>query len=170
MHEYLALIIVFLLLFTSCSITADGNNLKGFTERMNTAYDCKDFSVSGYINNSSECTFTRFFKFPECEIFLTLTRNEEYELVKMSLCGKKGAEDSDDVYLFLENAVKSFYVDGKKGEALLSSLNLKEALKENTLKTKKTETDGAEMLIDVADPGWVITVRYNTRKAFRQDF
>ena len=71
---------------------------------------------------------------------------------------KKGAEDNDDVYLFLENAVKSFYVDKNKGEALLSSLNLKEALKENTLKTKKTEADGAEMLIDVADPGWVITV------------
>ena len=100
MHEYLALIIVFLLLFTSCSITADGNNLKGFTERMNTAYDCKDFSLSGYINNSSECTFTRFFKFPECEIFLTLTRNEEYELVKMSLCGKRAPKTATTFIYF----------------------------------------------------------------------
>lgn len=158
MHEYLALIIVFLLLFTSCSVISSGNNLKGFSERMNGAYDSKEFSAGGYINNSDEHTFTRFFKFSEDEVLLTFTRNDEYELVEMSICAKKGAEENAEVFLFLENAVKSFYVDEEKGEELLCALNLKDALKENTLKSKKAEADGAEMLVDVADPGWVITV------------
>ncbi len=148
----------FLLILGGCSFISQNNDLNGFCERMNTFYSEELFSPDGYIIDTENNTYYRFFQFKENEVLLKFRYDEEYILNEMNIIFEKDAFNDKNVYQFTENCLKSFITNEENYKNILKEINLKKTLCENTLKSNEAETGNIKMSVDVTDIGSVITV------------
>lgn len=160
MRVFIPLILAVSLLFTGCSIINSGKDLNAFTGRLSKLYSSEDFSEEGYIRDESTSSFIRFFECGEECVLLKLTYDSSLEITSLTVSGETGALESDEIRLFIKNSVTAFLGCETENTEIPFDEIFKN-LEEISPESKTIELRDAEIIIDVAKLGWVITVFYD---------
>ncbi len=157
MRVFIPLILCILLLFTGCSIINSGKDLNAFSGRLCALYSDANFPCAGYIKDESTSSFIRFFESGEERVLLKLMYNDSLEITSLTVSGESSALKNGDICLFVKNSITAFFSDENKIPEIPFDEIFK-SLEEISPESKTIELQGAEITIDVAKLGWVITV------------
>ncbi len=156
----LLLCIILFITFCGCRAKTEGNTLFAFTQRLNEATGY-EITTDGYILNKTENTFTKFFNFPDREIMLQFTEDENNILTSLNIVFDNLEEKHTEEFTFIENVIYAFADNEQEASKCLKKLNYPQTLYKPNLNTKKANAGNTDILIDVTDIGTVITVVKN---------
>lgn len=155
------LLILFILILGGCAVSETGNSLYAFTERMNKISDSYSLNQDGYIYDSGDKTFTRFYKFEKNEIMLRFTCGENEDIYRLDLVFPTKSADNPQELQFIKNCISAYINDGETEDDLISQSDFDNTLKKIANETKKAKSGDTEILIDVTALGTVVTVIQN---------
>ncbi len=159
---YLLFTLLFLITFSACTPVKNGNNLKGFSERMNEYNESYNMATDGYIFDSEARSYTRFFDFGnEYKIMLQFICDEKNRTKQMNLVfTKKTVTESEAAYCFLIDCIKAFCCNDTTANELIAELDLNTFIASKSIKTKSAEVDKISLKADTTNIGTVISL-YN---------
>ena len=155
------ILIVFVILTSSCSVQSNGDTLKGFTHRINKLYDTYEISENGYIFDQKNNTLSRFYKFSENEILLQFKTNNKNLLSEMNIVFTENLVEASDEFNFIKNCISAYIDDQETENHIFEDKSLYELLKTQSNDTIERKSGDTQFLLDVTDYGTVITVVKN---------
>ncbi|MBO5065177.1 MAG: hypothetical protein J6D06_03585 [Clostridia bacterium] len=155
--------ILIILLFTGCSLSSQGNNLHGFTQRMNEHSENYNLTESGYIFDQKNNTLTRFFKFTDSEIMLQFECGEKNEFTCLHIVFDNSCIKNTQEMNFIKNCIEAYTESSEITNELLKNIDFENAINNISYETKKATSGDTELLLDTTAIGTVISVTRNTQ-------
>lgn len=151
--------IMCLLLFSGCVFSADGESLEAFSRRMNVLNENYAMSADGYIIDTENRTFTKFFKYSHNEIMLEFAYDQKNRLTQMNLVFEPVIfEECPDSLDFISNCIISFCQNENTSDEILSKYIVTEKLKTVQPETTSAEAGNIKLEIDTTQLGTVLTL------------
>lgn len=164
MAKKAVLLLCLTLFLGGCSIIKNSNTLNGFCERMNTCYNSTDFSVTGYIMNKEEKRYSKFFIADENEIYLDFSYDDDKNLQSETLTFFESSLKSEKALNFIKNCILSFTFNSEEVKSYIENDGFLNTLKAKSPDTKKEQLGNYQLLVDVTEPGIVLTVIPNNTR------
>lgn len=158
MKKFLALGLFFIVFLNSCSVTQNGEDLSGFTQRINTLNEQYNLTSQGFIYSDENDSIFKFFIVNENEILLSFKEDEKGRLIEMNFVTNSNFYDDLSSLDFFQNSLNAFINNEKTYKEIIDNNNLAEALKTDTKETTTIKSGNIEVLLDVTTLGTVITV------------
>lgn len=138
---YLFCLFLSLTMLCGCSFSTSGNSLEAFSQRMNCLNENYNMNSNGYIVDTSQNTFTKFYKFTEKEIMLKFKYDSKNRLTQMHIVFDPTVlEKSDISFSFISDCIFCFCQNESTSDEILGISDFN-----NILKTVKNETTVAQV-------------------------
>ena len=150
--------LVSIVFLSGCSIIKNGSDLTGFVFRMNEKNETYNMTENGFLYDSENNNFYKFFLIDESEILLSLKSDEKGRLTELNITTPCVINDSKLLLPFVTDTLFCFINNTETTETLLSETDFSNnitTIKNETIKAKNGNT---ELLLDVTEIGTVITV------------
>ena len=162
-YYFAILCFLFFFFFSGCSLSSTGNNLHGFTQRMNEYPEKYNLTESGYIFDTKNNTLTRFFNFTENEIMLQFECGENNEFNCLHIVFDNNCKNNTQEMQFIKNCLEAYTESTETTKELLEIIDFENAIKNASYETKKAKSGDTELLLDTTTIGTVITITRNTQ-------
>ena len=145
-------------LLSGCSIIKNGSDLSGFIFRMNEKNESYTLTENGFLYNSENNEFYKYFIIDEHELLLSFKSDEKGRLTEMNITTACFFNESNFLLSFITDAIFCFINDPKITESLLNEADFNNAILTAKNETIKAKNGNIELLLDVTEIGTVITV------------
>ncbi len=162
-HSFFIIGILCLFTLTSCAPKENGDNLTGFCNRMNMYNESYSLTPDGYIFDSTESTYTRFFIFGDkTDLMLQFKVDDKNRIKQMNIAfTPQRSTTESDCYPFITDCIIAFCHDEKISNELIEKIDLETALTTVNLKTKSADYGKISVKTDTTEIGTVISLYNN---------
>ena len=158
MKKFLVLALFIIVFLNSCTVTQNGEDLSGFTQRINILNEQYNLTSQGFIYSDKNDSIFKFFVVNENEILLSFKEDDKGRLIEMNFVANSNFYEDLSSLDFLKNSLNAFINNEKTYKEIIDNNNLVEALKTVTKETITIKSGNIEVLLDVTTLGTVITV------------
>lgn len=158
MRKFLLFTLICVIFLGGCTAGRTDKGIYGFTERINLLDESLEMSVEGFITDTNEHLFYKFFNFGSAKLMLCFTYGDKGELKKMDISADTHCKDDAAAADFIENCLSAFINSEAEMKKLTEDIGLEKALLKNTAETKSAESEHFKLMLDVTAIGTVITV------------
>ena len=158
MKKFLVLALFIIVFLNSCTVTQNGEDLSGFTQRINILNEQYNLTSQGFIYSDKNDSIFKFFVVNENEILLSFKEDDKGRLIEMNFVANSNFYEDLSSLDFLKNSLNAFINNEKTYKEIIDNNNLRETLKTVTKETITIKSGNIEVLLDVTTLGTVITV------------
>ena len=163
MKKFFAFALFFIVFLNSCSVTQNGEDLSGFTQRINKLNEQYNLTSQGFIYSDENDSIFKFFIVNENEILLSFKKDDKGRLIEMNFVVNSNFYEDLSSLDFFRNSLNAFINNEKTYKEIIDNNNLVEALKTPTKETITIKSGNIEVLLDVTTLGTVITVHFTDK-------
>ena len=158
MKKILVLALFFIIFLNSCSVTQNGEDLSGFTLRINALNEQYNLTSQGFIYSDENDSIFKFFIVNENEILLSFKEDVKGRLIEMNFIANSIFYEDSSSLDFFKNSLNAFINNEQTYKEIIDNNNLMESLKTDTKETLTIKSGNIDVLLDVTTLGTVITI------------
>ena len=153
----LLILLLSILILSGCVFTTNGESLEAFSQRMNNINKNYNMTSEGYIVDTENREFTKFFRFSENELMLNFKYDKKNRLNEMNIVFEPKIL-TEAPLSFIKDCIKCFVQNDETEKKILTDSDFENAIKKINMKTICAESDNIKMEIDTTELGTVISI------------